>query len=62
MREIAATQERAGLTPALFEAMAEVYAAARRDGARRAQAPESIPPEPDLEDVLARLADAGERT
>ena len=30
MREIAATQASAGLTPALFEAMAEVYAALRR--------------------------------
>ena len=30
MREIAATQAAAGLTPALFEAMAEVYAALAR--------------------------------
>ena len=29
MREIAATQASAGLTPALFEAMAEVYEASR---------------------------------
>ena len=61
MREIAATQESAGLTPALFEAMAEVYARlAETELASRA--PESIPPEPALEDVLERLADAGERT
>jgi 3-hydroxyisobutyrate dehydrogenase-like beta-hydroxyacid dehydrogenase len=61
MREIAATQETAGLTPALFEAIAEVYArlAESELGAR---APESIPLEPELEDVLERLVDAGERT
>ena len=35
MREIAATQGGAGLTPALFEAMAEVYAALRDVRARR---------------------------
>jgi 3-hydroxyisobutyrate dehydrogenase-like beta-hydroxyacid dehydrogenase len=41
MREIAATQGAAGLTPALFEAMAEVYAAlARRPLAE--QAPEDV--------------------
>ena len=61
MREIAATQASTGLTPALFEAMAEVYAqlAATELAAR---APESIPSEPELEDVLERLLDAGERT
>jgi len=61
MREIAATQESAGLTPALFEAMAEVYSQLA-ETELGAQAPESIPPEPGLEDVLERLADAGERT
>jgi hypothetical protein len=51
MREIAATQASVGLTPALFEAMAEVYAElAQRPLAH--QAPESIPSEPSLEDVL----------
>jgi 3-hydroxyisobutyrate dehydrogenase-like beta-hydroxyacid dehydrogenase len=61
MREIAATQASAGLTPALFEAMAEVYGRLA-ETELAAEAPESIPPEPALEDVLDRLADAGERT
>ncbi len=61
MREIAATQASAGLTAALFEAMAEVYEhLAETD--LGAAAPESVPPEPPLEDVLDRLANAGERT
>ena len=61
MREIAATQASAGLTAALFEAMAEVYA--QLAGTElAARAPESIPSEPELEDVLERLLDAGERT
>ena len=34
MREIAATQAGAGLTPALFEAMAEVYAAFAESSSR----------------------------
>jgi 3-hydroxyisobutyrate dehydrogenase-like beta-hydroxyacid dehydrogenase len=54
MREIAATQASAGLTPALFEVMAEVYA--RLAGTELGAAtPESIPPEPPLEDVLERI-------
>jgi 3-hydroxyisobutyrate dehydrogenase-like beta-hydroxyacid dehydrogenase len=62
MREIAATQANAGLTPALFEAMAEVYARLA-ETELAARAPESIPAEPQLEDVLEQLgADAGERT
>ena len=61
MREIAATQASAGLTPALFEAMAEVYAQLA-ETELAARAPESIPSEPELEDVLERLLDAGERT
>ena len=61
MREIAATQESAGLTPGLFEAMAEVYSRVA-ETELAAQAPESIPPEPELTDVLERLLDAGERT
>ena len=61
MREIADTQASAGLTPALFEAMAEVYAhLAETD--LGAAAPESIGPEPPLEEVLEGLASAGERT
>jgi 3-hydroxyisobutyrate dehydrogenase-like beta-hydroxyacid dehydrogenase len=51
MREIAATQAAVGLTPALFEAMAEVYEDVARS-AIAAEAPEAIPSEPDLEDVL----------
>ena len=51
MREIAATQAAVGLTPALFEAMAEVYEDVARS-AVAAEAPEAIPSEPDLEDVL----------
>ena len=42
MREIAATQESAGLTPALFEAIAEVYEAVARTPIA-AEAPEAIP-------------------
>ena len=57
MREIAATQAAAGLTPALFDAMAEVYEAVARSSLA-AEAPEAIPPEPELEDVLARIAPA----
>ncbi|MGH3071765.1 MAG: DUF1932 domain-containing protein [Gaiellaceae bacterium] len=63
MREIAATQASAGLTPALFEAMAEVYAALS-EAPLAAEAPEAIPAEPSLTDVLERLSSssAGERT
>jgi 3-hydroxyisobutyrate dehydrogenase-like beta-hydroxyacid dehydrogenase len=51
MREIAATQAAVGLTPALFEAMAEVYEDVARS-AIAAEAPEAIPSEPELETVL----------
>jgi 3-hydroxyisobutyrate dehydrogenase-like beta-hydroxyacid dehydrogenase len=53
MREISATQQAAGLAP-LFDAMAEVYAqlAASELGSA---APEDVPAEPALEDVLDRL-------
>jgi 3-hydroxyisobutyrate dehydrogenase-like beta-hydroxyacid dehydrogenase len=61
MREIAATQASVGLTAALFEAMAAVYARLA-ETELAARAPESIPSEPELEDVLERLLDAGERT
>jgi len=55
MREIAATQASAGLTPALFEAMAEVYERVARSSLA-AEAPEAIPSEPELEDVLDGIA------
>ena len=55
MREIAATQASAGLTPALFEAMAEVYAALA-ETPLAAEAPEAIDAEPDLEHVLEGLS------
>ncbi len=58
MLEIAATQASAGQTPRLFEAIAEVYARlAETQLATRA--PESIPREPALEDVLEWLAVCG---
>lgn len=55
MREIAATHAAVGLTPVLFEAMAEVYEAVARSPIA-AEAPEAIPPDPNLEDVLDRIA------
>jgi len=56
MREIAATQASAGLTPALFEAMAEVYSAlAERPLAR--QSPEGVDESVRLDEVLRELAD-----
>jgi 3-hydroxyisobutyrate dehydrogenase-like beta-hydroxyacid dehydrogenase len=55
MHEIASTQAAAGLTPALFEAMAEIYAAlAQRPLARRA--PEDVGAEADVEQVLGDVA------
>ena len=69
MREIAATQEAAGLGSALFDAFAEAYGAVAGTEAAAA-APEDVG-EPDLEDVLTRLtlgeqhgqgASAGERS
>jgi len=54
MHEIAATQERAGLPPALFEAMAEVFGRLATTPLA-AEAPESIPPEPNLGEVLEQL-------
>lgn len=58
MREIAATQGSAGLTPALFDAMAEVYDALAQTPLA-AEAPESVESAPLLEDVLDRLKLAG---
>jgi 3-hydroxyisobutyrate dehydrogenase-like beta-hydroxyacid dehydrogenase len=54
MREIAATQEAAGLTPALFQAMAEVYTALA-ETPLAASAPEDLPEELALTDVLDDL-------
>jgi 3-hydroxyisobutyrate dehydrogenase-like beta-hydroxyacid dehydrogenase len=54
MREIAVTQSSVGLTPALFEAMAEVYS--RFAGTELAgEPPESIPLKPRLEDILDEI-------
>jgi 3-hydroxyisobutyrate dehydrogenase-like beta-hydroxyacid dehydrogenase len=55
MREIAATQATVGLTPALFEAMAEVWEAIARSPVA-AEVPEAITAEPDLVAVLAGLS------
>jgi 3-hydroxyisobutyrate dehydrogenase-like beta-hydroxyacid dehydrogenase len=55
MREIAATQAAAGLTPALFEAMAEVYSALSRRPLAQ-ESPESIGVDVELADVLRNLA------
>ena len=57
MREIAATQAEAGLTPALFEAMAQVYAELARSPLAD-RAPEELGAD-DLETVLAALSVAG---
>jgi 3-hydroxyisobutyrate dehydrogenase-like beta-hydroxyacid dehydrogenase len=54
MREIASTQAAAGLTPALFEAMADVFSDLS-DTALAQAAPEDIATSPALEDVLARM-------
>ena len=54
MLEIAATQEAAGLPAGLFGGMAEAYAAVSLRPLAR-QAPEEIPPDIALEDVLKRL-------
>ncbi len=58
MREIAATQSSAGLTPALFEAVAEVYEALARTPLG-SEPPENVESAPLLEDVLDRLKRAG---
>jgi 3-hydroxyisobutyrate dehydrogenase-like beta-hydroxyacid dehydrogenase len=55
MREIAATQAAAGLTPALFEAMAEVFGALSASELARATAPEDLPEGLPLAQVLERL-------
>ena len=55
MHEIATTQAAARLTPALFEAMAEVYGRLSERPLAR-DAPEEVDPAVGLEDVLDRLA------
>jgi 3-hydroxyisobutyrate dehydrogenase-like beta-hydroxyacid dehydrogenase len=54
MREIALAQAAVGLTPALFEAMAEVYAGLATGELARST-PEELPAELALHDVLERL-------
>lgn len=58
MREIAATQDAAGLTPALFAAMAEVFGSLSRSELARTL-PEDLPRDLKLEDVLAGLRRGG---
>jgi 3-hydroxyisobutyrate dehydrogenase-like beta-hydroxyacid dehydrogenase len=55
MREIAATQEAAGLTPALFDAMAEIYETLAQRPLASGN-PEEIPAELELRDVLDGLS------
>jgi 3-hydroxyisobutyrate dehydrogenase-like beta-hydroxyacid dehydrogenase len=54
MREIAAAQEAAGLTPSLFEAMADVYSGLAASSLA-ATAPEDIAADLDLRDVLDEM-------
>jgi hypothetical protein len=54
MHEIAASQAAAGLTPDLFEAMAEVYATLA-ETRLAAAIPEDVPRDPALADVLDGL-------
>lgn len=54
MEEIAATQAAAGLTPLLFEALAEVFEGLAR-APLAALAPEEIGPQRPLEEVIDRL-------
>jgi 3-hydroxyisobutyrate dehydrogenase-like beta-hydroxyacid dehydrogenase len=56
MREIAATQASVGLTPDLFEAMAEIYQS-MTVGQVASQPPEAVAAEPELADVLGGLFD-----
>jgi 3-hydroxyisobutyrate dehydrogenase-like beta-hydroxyacid dehydrogenase len=55
MEEIAATQAAAGLTPELFEAMADIYRELARSPLA-AHAPEDVDPARPLEDVLEAIA------
>ncbi len=54
MREIAATQAAAGLTPALFEGIARVFAAVATS-ALAAEPPEQVDVDRQLEDILSSL-------
>jgi 3-hydroxyisobutyrate dehydrogenase-like beta-hydroxyacid dehydrogenase len=54
MREIAATQAAAGLTPALFDGMADAFARLSTSALARS-APEDLPADATLDDVLAGL-------
>jgi 3-hydroxyisobutyrate dehydrogenase-like beta-hydroxyacid dehydrogenase len=54
MREIAATQAAAGLTPALFGVIAEIYETIAATPLARAS-PEGVPPDPALAEVLDAL-------
>ena len=56
MHEIAATQRSAGLTPALFQAMAEIFTDLSETELAQA-APEDVGAGDGLEDVLARMID-----
>ncbi len=60
MREIASTQAAAGLTPALFEGIAEVYAALAQSGLARLD-PEDLRPDTALTEVLDGLRHEDER-
>ena len=55
MREIAATQDAAGLTPTLFDAMADVFAASSPRAISPDLAPEAIPQDVRLDAVLDGL-------
>ena len=55
MHEIAATQQAAGLSPALFEGVAEVYEALARSRLA-GRAPEEVDRALPLADALAELA------
>lgn len=57
MREIAATQAAAGLTPALFDGMADAFARLSTSALARS-APEDLPADATLDDVLAGLEGA----
>ncbi len=61
MREISATQAAAGLTPALFDAIAEVYEQMSTTPLAGAS-PEDVPADAPLEQVLDSLRRAGENS
>ena len=56
MHEIAATQDAAGLTPAVFEAMSEVYGRLAETALGRTS-PEAVPPDAGLSEILDLLRD-----